>query len=220
MAYGQDLPPISDGIRESLKFIDPSGVEIALADPDAYTDLPRWAVVAFAARCAYRILPMIEAAWTEAPTEYKNSVVNASNFAARIGAGAFGRYGADNVYPGIDGCYDISGRPAVTCAAYSSGYAARAADGASNAAGGSTPPYITIDVAAHSTASAAAYAAAAAAYGAIHGGSLEAFAAAMYLDYQLLAEAAGDEHWTDETTVPQTFFGQFWSNGAPDYWPE
>jgi len=45
-------------------------------------------------------------------------------------------------------------------------------------------------------------------------------AIAICRDYQLLAETARVEAWTDETPVPPDFFGPMWPDGVPGYWYE
>ncbi len=59
--------------------------------------LPRWARVAFAARCARRVQPLFQAFWPEAPPEHVAAVDTAITLAERAAAGSAGAraaYGA------------------------------------------------------------------------------------------------------------------------------
>jgi serine/threonine protein kinase len=41
----------------------------------------------------------------------------------------------------------------------------------------------------------------------------------MRADFAALEQAARGQHWTDDTTVPPTFFGPLWPEGPPPEWP-
>ena len=64
-----------------------------MADKETYlptrqeiAKLTRWAIVAFAARCARRVLPIFAATWPEAPDKHKQAVANAVAVAERVAA--------------------------------------------------------------------------------------------------------------------------------------
>ena len=162
--------------------------------------LPRRAVVAFAARCARHVQPIF-AAWPGATQEHIAAVDRAISLAEAYGAALAAH--AHAAYAANAAAY------AANAAAYAAAYAAyAAADAAANAA----------DAAANAAYAAgnAAYAAANAAYAAAR----EPLIVVMRRDYDLLAQAAQQQHWTDDTPVPPTFFGPLWPNGEPPAWPQ
>ena len=55
--------------------------EATLPSVDEIRQLPRWARVAFAARCARRVLPMFTKHWPDAPREHVEAVTRAVEFA-------------------------------------------------------------------------------------------------------------------------------------------
>ncbi len=211
---------------------------------DDLKKLPRLAIVAFAARCARRALPISEASSVTTPSELKaiNEAISQSEQAACGGNIA--------AYASLDAAmHDARG------AAY--GRAANAADdvvkawrGALNApvdidAQSVAPAQVACDRArAVANSITAAYAAriaaieeantvkaaACAAYSAYHAHVYAAIASfdydsprkaiqAMWRDYKLLLAGTKEHGWTDETPVPPSFFGPMWPEGDPEGWP-
>jgi hypothetical protein len=161
--------------------------------------LPRWAVVAFAARCARRVQPLFTHFWPKAPREHIEAVDRAISLTQASAAD-----------PSSVSTYEVRAAADYVDDAY---VAATAAD---------------IPEAAYATSPAAnaAHAAAADADSAFLGAFLTARAAraadavvAMRRDYELLRAAAASEGWTDDTPVPPEFFGPLWPEGEPEGWP-
>ena len=157
--------------------------------------LPRWAQVAFAARCARRVQPLFQAGWREAPAEHVQAVLRAiSGAELSAAAGAFTAThgvhvaGADAADPFQAAAYAY----AAARAAYTAASAARArAD------------------------TAAEYAALAVQGTAAEGRVIRA----MRADFDKLQAAAEKKGWTDQTPVPPEFFGPLWPEGEPPGWP-
>jgi hypothetical protein len=171
--------------------------------------LPRWARVAYAARCALRVLPLFEAAWPEALERDRNAVEWAIIAAARAARAA--RADGDEAF--FAGAAAEAREAAHLAAGLDSRayYAADAARAAADAARAADAAHAAI--AAHAVTN--AYAAARAAAGA----DVET-SRAMQADYDLLCSAAQLEHWTDDTPIPQEIFGPLWPEGPPPAWPK
>lgn len=169
--------------------------ETRTRDREALARLPRWACVAFAARCARRVQPLYKLAWADAPDRERHvAAIDRAITLAESCAGAAADAGAGAAADAVDARAADAANAAARAAGYAAGYAAAAdADADADAA--------------------AAYAAAYAAAG-------DAAAnAAMQRDVALLAAAAKDEGWTDRTPVPPAFFGPLWPEGVPEGWP-
>jgi len=177
--------------------------------------LPRWAIVAFAARCAIRVRPLFEATWPEAPESYGRIVDRAIAAAASASETAGSTVGADianSAYrvAATNEYRDAASGANVAYAACNAASAARAARAASN--------INSVTHAAHAYADATT---------AVSNSFLrfrydynvsENFLYAVRRDYDLLLACATEEKWTDDTPVPQAFFGPLWALGeAPDW---
>jgi hypothetical protein len=172
--------------------------EFKLPSRDEIEELPRWAMVAFAARCARRVQPLFEARWPDAPSERVRAVDRAIGMSEQ--AGAMAAASAGNARAFADAARaaraDATTEGAATVAQAAT-YAARAAEAAD-------PAYTTGTV--------LAAARAAAVYG-------WATSAAIRRDFEHLRAAASAESWTDRTPVPPAFFGPLWPDGEPPNWP-
>lgn len=97
---------------------------------DEILQLPRWARVAFAARCARRVQPLFLAAWPQVPQKYAEAIVRAIDFAEQSAADA-----AKAAYADADADADAyaaradaaAARADAAAAAYAARAAARAA---------------------------------------------------------------------------------------------
>lgn len=193
--------------------------------------LPRWARVAFAARCARRVEPF----YLRVPMlgkKYGPAVTRAIDVAFGFSSGRL--------------CASPSGSENVGSAQRIIEDAGRAADLASWIAyDGSDPAARMRGQDAYGSASRAASSAEAAAYAAAQvtyadqalfwawnateccisyrtpaPGPLEvAYARAERQDYTALLQAAHRQAWTHHSHVPETFFGPLWPNGLPEGWP-
>ena len=146
--------------------------------------LPRWARVAFAARCARRVLPQFNANWPDAPPEYAQAVESAVSIAESSARNATVDLVSGPMRAAYAAARDADTYHLARSAAYT---AAIAANTAGAAFFGATP------------ADAAEEAAAAA---------VEAGASASQIraDYNLLRYYSWQHGWTDETPVPPEVF--------------
>ncbi len=187
-----------------------------------FRQLPRWANVAFAARCARRVLHVF-LDWTGASAVQKAAVKNAVSIAIVYSSRG------DQHDDGLIHVSNSAAHAAVRARADGDGdvrasaasLAAESAAAAAAAAAAAGHPGLDCAIAAASAASAAAGV----------GGELaesdsdaadayDAVASAQRHDYELLRETAKREHWTDDTLVSPEFFGELWPDGEPDWWPK
>jgi len=161
--------------------------------------LPRWAQVAFAARCARRVQPLILHDWPEAPQIFLDNIDKAITLAEASAA---------------DPASASEKADAATFAR--AAYAAYAADAAAAraayAADAARAAYAD-DAAAAADAARAAYAAADAATFA------RVAVRAIRADFELLGAFARREGWDNDTPVPPEVFGPMWPDGVPEGWP-
>lgn len=182
--------------------------------------LPRWAQVAFAARCARRVQPLFQAGWPKAPAEHVEAVKRAIRI-AETGAAGTTRAGAVAVAASASAATRAvsaaSGQARLSAA--SAAYAADAAAVASTTAAFSADASVVAASARASAAASAAFSAGEAAR-AVHGAVAETgVIRAMRADLDKLQAVAKQEGWTDETPVPPEFFGPLWPEGEPPGWP-
>lgn len=173
-----------------------------LPDEKDIAKLPRWAQVAFAARCARRVLPLFKYDWPDAPEKHVQAVENAVHLAEDSAAHAYSAGvaaddAADDASDAAYAAYDARAADAYDSydAAYATSYAAHAA--------------------AYDAATAAAAATAATAAARVRAGTLFAIVS----DYARLVDRAHEEQWTDDTPVPPAVFGALWPDGPPPGWP-
>ena len=164
---------------------------------DAIRRLPRWARVAFAARCARRAQPIYQHFWPDAPEHHLRALDRAVRVAEQAAANA----GPGVAAEAADAAYAAASeaaRGAPRDAADATYAAARAAH-AAMAAG-------------HADTTDAAYAAADA-------GLAAGQIAAVRQDFDTLLHLATNQRWTDDTPVPPSAFGPMWPDGPPKGWP-
>jgi uncharacterized protein (TIGR02996 family) len=157
------------------------------------------AVVAFAARCARRVLP-----WFCSQYLKDGSVEAAVGAAERFGGGA-------RVVAPLRAARAADA--SATVAAGGLSVAARAARFAAVAAGAAAE--IAAAGAGSDFAGSAARVAALAGDAAACTGHQDALGRAMRADLLRLKSAAGNARWTDDTPVPPEFFGPLWPDGPP-----
>ena len=180
---------------------------VSIPSEEEIATLPRWARVAFSARCARRVLPLFGYHWPEAPAHHQRAITRAVSVAENVG------YVAGAAYAGVaDATYAV---------AADATYAVRTAADAARSAGRSAADAVAAaaDAATRSAARAAVRAAAAAVRAAAADAADMARAAIRY-DFNGLRERANAEKWTDDTPVPPTVFGPMWPFGVPKDWPQ
>jgi hypothetical protein len=165
--------------------------------------LPRWARVAFAARCARRVLPLFKHQWPEAPAAHLTAVEQAVSVAENAAAAADGS--AASAFTSA-GAYVVTADYATGGAG---GYAVVAVGAALDAA-------ISADASDAATAGADA---ACATYLLAAGQGNATALRAIRTDFSALMRTAEVRRWTDDTPVPPEVFGSMWPDGAPPGWP-
>jgi|GEM_PF-6759775 len=178
--------------------------------------LPQWARVAFAARCARRVLPLVKRFWKTAPLEQLKSLDVAVKTAEN-----------PNVVPSADltticnaataAIEEVRAAFAFQCAqagAYAAARAVRAAvvyaAHASNRASHASELDSAIECIS-ATAESMFWAATV--------GTIKSLTAPIR-DFELLRWLAEKDQWTDDTPVPPSVFGQMWEETPPSWWLE
>ena len=186
-----------------------------LPTEDELMQLPRWARVAFAARCAERVRPLFRHYWADAPEEYVRAVDEAVTLAKRAATASRrdGRFRAAVrvAAAAADGAANAAEQACnyADSASVSAAFAASfAADAAFQAPSRRTRPGHVAD--AVGAASSAARIAGVGTYTNL----------AMRRDFALLSALAEREGWTDETAVDPDLLGPLWAEGEPEGWPE
>ncbi|VTR93217.1 leucine-rich repeat : Leucine-rich repeat protein, putative OS=Trypanosoma vivax (strain Y486) GN=TvY486_0039050 PE=4 SV=1: Pkinase: LRR_4: LRR_4: LRR_4: LRR_4: LRR_4 [Gemmata massiliana] len=192
LGWPVDSEPVAPFARVEAR--SPTEAEIA--------QLPRWARVALAVRCARRVLPLFRHDWPAAPFEHIESVVQAVELAERLWAQAAAGFRGSN--RAVAARAGRAAGIAYTAGAYIAVYVGDAAVNAVHAAGGDS-----IDK---------AYAAIAYAVDASAGFSPLA-RNAIRADFDALKRAMVERQWTYATTVLPDFFGPLWPDGLPPGWP-
>ena len=172
----------------------------SLPTSEEIAGLPRWARLAFAARCARRALPLFTKHWPYAPEKHVIAVGRAVIVAEAAARATYDAAASD---------YDDAD------AAYAADYTARAAATAAYATAHAASAYPAAAAAAYAASIAAA--AAAASVGAAppptdEDAGRHAHAAGVPIvlirrDLNVLLELARHERWTNDTPVPPSVFG-------------
>lgn len=169
--------------------------------------LPRWARVAFAARCALRVLPCYRL--NDSHPELRphvDSIVGACNLAAISASN--GRYSPSK----FDDSNLVDARDAAVVAAATSNASGDAISAAEAA-------IAALDCAGMAVVRNAGYVAdAVEAAAAVTAG--DDIGAAIRSDFEAVLSASKNGNWTDDTKVSQGVFGPMWPSGEPDWYPE
>jgi len=189
--------------------------------------LPRWARVAFVARCARRVLPLFKAGWRDAPQEYTAAVEHAVRVAEVTAGRTDAHHSADTTIVAADAA---DGAVVAAVAAEARAHSADSTEDADEAAYAAHTTFFASARSARLASNAAAYAAAAAdatdaaradlVAGAVSAVSRDTSPRAIRLDFNTLRNTARDDHWDDRTPVTPTVFGPLWPDGPPPGWPE
>ena len=183
--------------------------EVEVPTRDELAQLPRWAIVAFAARCARRVQPLFTQSWPDAPQHHVIAVENAIALSEKRASS-----GKSNslVVPGViivsgGGVY-AAARAAYTAYAASTAAtaAARAADAAAYAARAADAADAADAAARAADAVRAADAATKAARHAVNASPIQIILSSIRNDFACLLEASRRENWDDTTPVPPSFF--------------
>ncbi len=197
--------------------------------------LPRWARVAFAARCARRVQPLFKLLWPEAPRKHIAAVDRAITLAELLAADpASARDDLDAAVRAVyAACTDAwaDNNESAAFAAQAAGEAAYAAQAAYT----DTDAAAATDVVAHAIK---------ATYAHTHASAFVAARAAIYRDYRMLWGTTmggpftdvngelvwdkdgdlivipGSKPWDDNTPVSVSLLGPLWPFGEPEEWPD
>jgi hypothetical protein len=180
--------------------------------------LPRWAQVAFAARIARRVLPLVQPVWLGVPESYLLALARAvdtaeqaanDGTAALLDAAARAECEANDVYQAADACGAAVGVKlafAICGAARAAKYAAEAFQGKVFLVFG--------DPIAATVSDATGWA-----------GTADVFALHPSLEELIRQDFVAVRRWsraheaTDDTPVSPSVFGPLWPNGLPENWP-
>lgn len=200
----------------------PGGFEIAR--------LPRWAKVAFAARCARRVQPILTVACPDVPKTYIDAVEKVVSAAETTAASAAkGFVNDESITKGLDEApwtLHIDADPATEAAERAirdahfavmiSTHAAEVEEAAGSLSRSGPAAYdskaqlkdleIQLGLTIYHVAQAAAFA--------------SPIVAAIRRDFEHLKTSAQSDKWTDKTAVPPQVFGQLWLEGEEPDWSE
>jgi hypothetical protein len=177
--------------------------------------LPRWARVAFAARCARRVLPLFRRGWPEAPAKSISGVKRTVELAERAAAVA-----------GLDP--DLAPTEAAQTIVLADTLTLRRAPSAAFAAaevafGAAETAYATVYAPRPDAANRETLAASRLAFKLICGfatlGTVRLVASPIR-DFIRLVRLAKQQNWNDDTPVPPQVFGPMWDRGPPVWWTE
>ncbi|MCC7375841.1 MAG: hypothetical protein IT581_14380 [Verrucomicrobiales bacterium] len=212
--------------------------EPSLPTKDMILRLPRWAVVAFAARCARRVEPLTHGLGAKGSKAIEHVILKAEATASisndhRAARMAYASFDAAGAYPAADYvAADYAVRRAADAAAEAAWTAEYAAISAHDDARGITAATNAITKAARAevkrftddaagNGDVAAYCAAKAARAAHDAAraaaKVDCSLKAIVSDFQILESAARIGSWTNDTQVAPDVFGPLWPEGAPPW---
>lgn len=185
--------------------------DVTIPTREDLEQLPRWARVAFAARCARRVQPIFILAWRQGSENRARAVEKAITVTENAAKNGFvtssiasvaaddAADSADDVYSTASEQYSNAGRAAARAAAY----AADAADSAGR-----------LELHIRDTDAGFAARAASSAAEASKGESVRA----MHQDYETLAALKKARRWKDTTKVDPDLLGPLWPEGTEPEW--
>lgn len=176
--------------------------EVKLPTKEDIAKLPRWARVAFAARCARRALPLFVKHWPDAPKKHVNAVTRAVEVAEQSAASDAPPDADTAPDAALDAANDAVNDNDDDGALAARDAAAAAADAAYGECAAAGAAYDADTAPAHDAD--AIRAARDAARNAAHAGVA---VPSIVRDFQLVLEQATQERWTDDTPVPPSVFG-------------
>jgi hypothetical protein len=221
-AFGDALDALTGMCHPDCQYKDPPNA--ALPSEEEMAELPRWAAVAFAARCARRVLPLFGHKWPDAPAKHAEQLAEVvgviersaahagrgDDWAPPAGAIACAAYVCDAVINA-----DRDRARAVEVITATSTAIAKFKDAAENV----LDPHIgtALRLITHNTSVATSNGIAT---------SRETYDRAALVadalirqDFDRVANIAEWQKWTDDTPVPPEVFGPLWPEGPPKNWP-
>ncbi len=216
------LDALTGNCRADQCYQDPPNTTLPAEEEIA--TLPRWGRVAFAARCARRVLPLFLHKWPDAPQSY----VAQLTWAVEVSEKSAARSGAGEVW--------VPPAGAITCLAYvcdaginadrnraravevivATGVAiTKFKDRAENI----FDPHLSAVVAVITHNASVALANGMATSQETYGSAVMVADAVIRRDFDHLVNLSDRGQWTDETPVPLEVFGPLWPEGIPEGWP-
>jgi len=193
-------------------------------------NLPRWARVAFAARCARRVLPLYQAGQPssveEGPDPIDEAIAFAENTAGAVGVARDSDLvrEASSMISCVEA--DLRTRAAYDFEADAAKAALAAVQAADSAAAAAAAEGRAVQVNdgrstrdADAAVTCAADAAAACAADDDYAPAEEIILKAIRLDFEHIRNTTKQEEWNDQVRVPPEFFGPLWPDGEPQGWP-
>lgn len=178
---------------------------VKLPSKKEIAQLPRWAQVAFAARCARRVQPLFKHFWPDASAEHVEALDRTITISER---GAARAADDDHAYNAAANAANAADTAAINATTATTALAAAFAAAAARAADDDDD---------NNTARAADAARAAAAR--VGAEAERTVLRAMRIDFEELKARAVAEQWIDDTPVPPSVFGPLWPEGEPEFWP-
>lgn len=181
---------------------------------ESLEQLPRWAVVAFAGRCASRVEPLLRQAWSDEHDKQIDVLVGSNALVRAVAADPKNK--RINIQSSINQARIAYSTLSDTKLNSKSKRANDIEFGGHNAASSAVLAALTLETSraiyeyAGNSADDSAYAIRSMNHSDI---------SCIHRDYELLLAASKRERWNDETSVPQDFFGPLWPNGEPKWWP-
>jgi len=209
-----DMPEPLRGMR--MSDLDDDGADNG-DDPVPTTEqveaLPHWAVVAFAARCANRVRPLVTRYWPDAQSEHIAAVDEALQVAESVA-----RDGATG--PDASRIVSILKPLRSVPSELAAGYAVEAAHNAVRAAASNVANPEDVSYAAMMSQGAANAASLAASCVSFAGGVADdgETGRAIGRDFRMLSRAAAAGNWSNMSPVPATVFGPMWPSQRQPEW--
>lgn len=185
------LDALMGNCRADQRYVDPPNT--TLPTEDEIAKLPRWARVAFAARCARRVFPLYLAYWPEGRTHQEleaRTLAECEESAREAKIRYSKRVAFGTVFQGM---HPLS---AVASTAVADAF------GVLLASGGDPPDVVrTVKN--------------------VHSGLADAIDLTVFMrrDFDQLFQSSASSGWTDNSPVPPEVFGPFWQEGPPAGWP-
>jgi hypothetical protein len=199
-AFGDTLDALTGMCHRDCQYKDPPNTTLPVEDEIA--KLPRWARVAFAARCARRVLPLFFLFRPDAPNDRYTTLRRAIEMAE----GAAGGDDRADIIRLSQITQELSDFDTIaSSAAYC---ATNAASAASNVVDDDRLNKEVVDAVKYSNT--------------ITQNSFDlppSIISNIRRDFDCLANVTKWQHWTDDSSVPPEVFGPLWPEGPPKGWP-
>jgi hypothetical protein len=189
-AFGDALDALTGMCHPDCQYKDPPNTTLPAEEEIA--KLPRWAQVAFATRCARRVLPLLTGMNPKQLNHFRPRVLMAIDLAERTASGQ--RFDAQvvvNEVEALNGAVADYEQSSVIAATKAAAYSAMG-------------DLKTVNLAVSYAGSAS---------------EEENLVLSIRRDFDHLANLAKWSHWTDDTPVPPEVFGPLWPEGPPNGWP-